>query len=292
MTMDLNPMGLRVLVTAGPRAWAARLSASFASSGPGCSRPRVHGRTQGRTTPSSPPTSRRSKVAPPSHRPSRTAWGEWMSSSMCWAVLRRRRAASPPSTIPRGTRSSTSICSPPCGWIGHSCRGCSPRARVSSFTSHRSRIGFPCRSPRARMRRRKRRSLLTARVFRRKWHRRGCASFVFRPDGSRPRLRSPWPNGLPLRPAPTMRAASRSSWIRWAAFRSGARPSRSKSRASSHFSRRRARRRSPERNHRGPRRGSVAGSTYQVDEGPIPVIWTITGSSRVSAKCVRLAGSV
>ena len=37
-----------------------------------------------------------------------------------------------------------------------------------------------------------------------------------------------------------------------------------------------------ERNLHGLRRGSVAGSTQRVDDGPIPVVWTITGSSRVS----------
>src|SRR5206468_1592462 len=43
--------------------------------------------------------------------------------------------------------------------------------------------------------------------------------------------------------------------------------------------------------HHGLRRGSVARSTNRVDDGPMPVIWTITGSSRVSAKCARFAGS-
>ena len=40
------------------------------------------------------------------------------------------------------------------------------------------------------------------------------------------------------------------------------------------------------------RRGSCAGSTYSVEEGPKPVIWTTTGSSPVSAKWFRPGGSV
>jgi len=64
-------------------------------------------------------------------------------------------------------------------------------------------------------------------------------------DGSRPKHPSHWRRGLLETQARITQAASKSSWIRWAEFRSGDPPSPQKSPISSRFWRHRERRRSP-----------------------------------------------
>ena len=98
-----------------------------------------------------------------------TCSAEWTSSSTCWAARRRRRAGSPHSTRPSGTRSSISTCSPPCGWTGRCCRA----MLAQRLRRHHPRDVDPgspsaCRSPRRPTRRRRRRSPPTARASRRK----------------------------------------------------------------------------------------------------------------------------
>lgn len=62
----------------------------------------------------------------------------------------------------------------------------------------------------------------TARACQRRFRPRAYVWSASPPAGSKPRLRSDWPNGWRRRRAPTMRAASASSWTPLAAFPSAA----------------------------------------------------------------------